>query len=103
HHPSLHSFPTRRSSDLHLLGRFRIVPEASQSLGVDLFPTQIRALPLDYLVDFVKPLVLESLDSEYGRILSGSLRKIIQQRLQLLVGRLLLDRLDYLKNTIATN
>src|SRR6266702_2263176 len=42
-------------------------------------------------------------DSEDGRILSGSLCKVIQEFLQLLVGRLLLDRLDYLKNTIATN
>src|SRR5437588_13029980 len=86
---------------LHLLGRFRIVPEASQSLGVDLFPTQIRALPLDYFVDFVKPLVHESQDSEYGSIVSESLRKIFQQRLQLLDTRLLLGRLEYLKNSIA--
>src|SRR5439155_24407968 len=33
---------------LHLRWRLCVVPEASQSLAVDLFPTHIRALPLDY-------------------------------------------------------
>src|SRR5439155_16320301 len=58
-------------------------------------------LLLDYLVDFVKTLVLETLNPEDRGKLPRHLRKIIQTLLQLLILGLLLDRPDNLLQTIT--
>src|SRR5947208_5491423 len=82
--------------------RLGIIPETLQRLRIDPFPTYIRPLLLDDLVDLVKTLVLETLNPENRCKLPRHLRKIIQTLLQLLILRLLLDGPDNLLETIAT-
>ena len=74
-----------------------------QSLRVDLFPTKICALLLDDLVNFVKTLVLETLNSKDRCLFSRRLGEILKTLLQLFVIRFLPDRLDYLLETVATD